>query len=98
MTARAGVSADGRPYRVSDPEQIYLLVQRRDWERVPMMLANSEAAAILGVSVSTVDRMCARGDLMAVRCGRMWRINRDYLLKYAGIFRAKNVSGARESA
>ena len=88
----------GRPYRVSDPEEIYALVQRREWERVPMMLSNAEAAAILDVSARTVDRMCARGDLMAARCGTMWRINRDFLFRYAGIFGQKDAGRPREGA
>lgn len=36
-----------------------------------------EYAELLGVSQSTVRRMCNRGDLNCIKVGRQWRISTD---------------------
>lgn len=46
------------------------------------MLSTTEAAALLGVSPDTVQRMCDRGELKAYRVGRQWRIRREDLDAY----------------
>ena len=40
----------------------------------PLAVAIPEAAVLLGVSVRTVRREIDRGNLRAVRIGRVWRI------------------------
>lgn len=48
----------------------------------PAMLSLDEAAAWLGVSKSTVKRLLARGDLVAVRVGARRKIAADTLAAY----------------
>lgn len=44
-----------------------------------------EAAELLGISERSVQRLCASGQIEAVRVGRQWRIGRNYLLRLMGI-------------
>lgn len=55
----------------------------------PKLIDPKEAAQILGVNPRTVTRMCADGTLKAVRVRSLWRINRDYLMQFAGIEEGK---------
>lgn len=55
------------------------------YKDLPAMLDVKQAAQILNCSPRTVSRMCAKGDLKAVKTLSMWRVNRDALLRYAGI-------------
>lgn len=50
-----------------------------------LMDVKQVAGEILHVSERTVTRMCASGELKAVKVGHQWRINRDALLEYAGL-------------
>ena len=52
---------------------------------MPELLDTKQAAEILNVNVRTVARMCEQGKLKAVKVMSLWRINRDALLKFAGI-------------
>ena len=45
----------------------------------PILLRLREAATLLGVSVSTVEELVARGDLPVVRIGKCVRVRRDEL-------------------
>ena len=49
------------------------------------LLTVNEAAELLRVSNMTVRRMCARGELVAVKVGSQWRINRESALAPVGI-------------
>lgn len=44
-----------------------------------------EAAWLLSCSVKHVRDLCERGDLRAVRVGKLWRINRAQVYALAGI-------------
>ena len=43
----------------------------------PALLTVAEAALGLRVSAATVKRLCADGDLPAIRVGHQWRISAD---------------------
>ncbi len=51
----------------------------------PELLSTAQAASLLQVNPRTVTRMCEQGKLKAVKVMSLWRINRDALLKFAGI-------------
>lgn len=52
---------------------------------MPQLISVKQAAGVLNVSGRHVERMCGRGELKAVRLGRVWRINRDALAKSCGL-------------
>lgn len=52
------------------------------------LLTTTQAASLLNVSADTVRRMCAAGQIEAVRVRGIWRVNRDSLIKFAGLDRA----------
>ena len=43
------------------------------------------AAEMMGVSESAVRKMCREGRIKCVRCGKFWRISRDYLMGFLGL-------------
>ncbi len=43
-------------------------------ENWPAVLTSGEAAAILGLNRQTIQSMIARGELPAVKAGKLWRI------------------------
>ena len=51
----------------------------------PELLSTAQAASLLQVNPRTVTRMCEQGKLKAVKVMSLWHINRDALLKFAGI-------------
>ena len=51
----------------------------------PLMVRPEYAAQLLDVCPRTIQRMCASGQLKAVRVRSSWRINRNELMKFAGI-------------
>ncbi len=42
-------------------------------------------AHLLGISDRSVYRLCQNGTFKAVKCGKLWRINRDSVLSYIGV-------------
>lgn len=52
---------------------------------LPPLMDSTTAARLLGVTRQEVSAMCGRGEIYAVRCGRVWRINRDRLLALCGM-------------
>jgi excisionase family DNA binding protein len=56
-------------------------------DRLPILLTVEEAAGILRVSVRTVSRMCADGELPGVQVGRKWRVRTSELMSIIGISR-----------
>lgn len=44
-----------------------------------------EAAEFLGICDRTVRSMCERGEMRAVKCGRVWRINLTETVKALGL-------------
>lgn len=44
-----------------------------------------EAAKFLGIEDRTVRSMCERGELRAVKCGRVWRINLTETVRALGL-------------
>lgn len=59
------------------------LVQESKKE-LPLMLNCEQTASMLNCHARTIARMCERGDLLAVKVGSHWRVNRDALYKFAG--------------
>lgn len=55
-----------------------------DVSSLPPLLSVEQGAEFLGANPRTVQRMCERGDLVACRAGNRWRLNRDFLLRFAG--------------
>lgn len=51
----------------------------------PPTMDTKEAAWLLSCSVKHVRDLCERGDLRAVRVGKLWRINRAQVYELAGI-------------
>lgn len=56
-----------------------------DRDALPELLNTSQAAEVLQVTPRMVSAMCSSGKLKAVRVGRLWRVNRDALLDFAGL-------------
>ena len=54
-------------------------------ENLPELLDTKQTARILNVTPRTVVRMCESGKLKAVRVMSLWRVNRDALLRFAGL-------------
>lgn len=54
-------------------------------DALPELLNTSQAAEVLQVTPRMVSAMCTSGKLKAVRVGRLWRVNRDALLDFAGL-------------
>lgn len=52
---------------------------------MPQLMTPRQAAAVLNVSGRHVLRLCERGELRAVKLGKVWRINRDALAKSCGL-------------
>ena len=52
---------------------------------MPELLSARQAAEVLQVTPRMVTDLCARGKLKAVRVGKLWRVNRDALLDFAGL-------------
>lgn len=43
------------------------------------------AAEMMGLTPGGLRKMCSQGRLKAVKCGRAWRISRDYLMEHIGL-------------
>lgn len=54
-------------------------------DELPPLLTAKEAAKVLVCSDRTITRMCEEGILKGCRAGNRWRVNRDFLLEYAGL-------------
>ena len=67
-------------------------------ERLPILLTVEEAAGILRVSVRTVSRMCADGELPGVQVGRKWRVRTSELMSIIGITSARTASDGEPDA
>jgi excisionase family DNA binding protein len=53
-------------------------------DELPSLLRPEEAAAVLGVSKNLIYEMARRGDIRAVRLGRLVRIPREQLAAWVG--------------
>ena len=51
---------------------------------MPPLFSVEQGAEFLGANPRTVQRMCEKGILVACRAGNRWRLNRDFLLRFAG--------------
>ena len=54
-------------------------------EELPVFLDANQAASIVSASPKFIRDRCNDGTIKAVKCGRMWRINRDALLEQFGL-------------
>lgn len=61
---------------------------------LPPLLSVEQGAEFLGANPRTVQRMCERGVLVACRAGNRWRLNRDFLLRFAGYKTQSTAAGA----
>lgn len=59
--------------------------QERRQENLPQLMSVRQAAGVLGVSQRHVARLCERGEIKAVKIGRLWRVNRDALAAQCSI-------------
>ena len=55
---------------------------------LPIMIDASQAAAIISTTPKFVRDRCNDGTIKAVKCGRVWRINRDAFLEQFGLMEA----------
>ena len=60
-------------------------MKESDILNLPALVSAPQAAKVLNVSPHCVTNMCNRGELRAVRCGRVWRVNLADLLRRAGL-------------
>lgn len=51
-------------------------------EKVPTMLTIRETAERVGLSYGVIRRMCLRGEVVTVKCGRRTYVNFDSLIRY----------------
>lgn len=61
----------------------------------PILLRLREVAQLLGVSLSTVEDMAARGELPVVRIGKSVRVRRDELTAWLDALTERQRGGAR---
>ena len=52
---------------------------------LPELLSTDQAAQVLNVSTRAVTDLCKKGRIKSIRIGKLWRINRDALLDFAGL-------------
>ncbi len=56
-----------------------------NWAQVKLLLKLSEVAFILDVSQEQARRLCAKGDIPAVKVGGEWRVEKTKLQAYLGV-------------
>ena len=52
---------------------------------LPMMLDANQSARLISTSPKFIRDQCNEGKIKAVKCGRVWRINRDAFLEQFGL-------------
>ena len=52
---------------------------------LPLMLDAEQAASLISTSAKFIRDRCQDGTIKAVKCGRVWRINRDAFLEQFGL-------------
>jgi excisionase family DNA binding protein len=52
------------------------------WDELPLVVAPSQVADLLGCSLNTLYELCRRSEVPARRIGRQWRFSRDSLRHY----------------
>lgn len=57
-------------------------------EGLPLMIDATQAATIISTTPKFVRDRCQDGTIKAVKCGRVWRINRDAFLQQFGLSEA----------
>lgn len=71
--------------RVEKPQGRKLGATRVIREELPVFLDANQAAEIISVSPKFIRDRCQDGTIKAVKCGRVWRINRDAFLEQFGL-------------
>ena len=61
------------------------IIDMSKYEALPDLLTTTEVASILRCSDRVVIRHCKRGTFRAVKAAKSWRINKDDVLRYAGL-------------
>ena len=54
------------------------------WGDVPALIDLEQTSALLGLSIESVRRYCLTGDIPAVRIGKLWRVDKERLMKKFG--------------
>ena len=54
------------------------------WNDVPALIDLEQASVLLGLSVESVRRYCVTGDIPAIQIGKLWRIDKQSLMKKFG--------------
>lgn len=54
------------------------------WNDVPALIDLEQASILLGLSVESIRRYCVSGDIPAIQIGRLWRIDKQSLMKKFG--------------
>ena len=60
---------------MSTPDAVQVMLDAGEGGGQPRWLTAEETAAILHVHISTIHEMCRRGQLVAMKTGRDWRIS-----------------------
>lgn len=68
--------------RVSETPQS---VRRLTIADLPQLATCKQLAEVTGCSVRHIAHMCERGELKAVKLGKLWRINRDAAAERLGL-------------
>ena len=56
------------------------------WNDVPALIDLEQASVLLGLSMDSVRRYCLTGDIPAVQIGKLWRIDKEKLMKKFGYY------------
>lgn len=56
-----------------------------DWSDVPSILGTQEAADLLGVHLNTVKRLIYNNEIPAFKIGRVVKLNKADLMRFAGV-------------
>lgn len=60
-------------------------VTEQQIESMPALLDTTQAASIVGSTPLVMARRCARGEFVAVKVGREWRLNKAKFLEAVGL-------------
>ena len=61
------------------------LIDMKKYEDMPDLLTTDEAASILRCCPRAIAYKCKDGTFRAVKASKGWRVNKDDILRYAGL-------------
>lgn len=74
-------------------ERIGMIAKNMTYEELPDVLDTQLAADYLGLSRETVQEYAREGRLRAARCGRTYRIRREWLVDFLDAAADRNCDG-----